>query len=524
MKKVILIVMSLIVMASLILGCVSTTGQAKGGKKGGGDNDPVTVQCSDQADNDGDGACDFEGCNIGRGKNRIRMPADPDCDSAEDDNETSGGLESYCGDQICDVGEECNNCELDCGPCPPICGDGNCDEEEDCNNCEADCLDTGQICCDGVAYTGDCCDGNCTPSPGGELGENLFVSGLRDFDADIDDNKVFWIDVSLSGHENLYMHDLLTGTTKQITDNPSNQEFLFVFENRVYYLDDKGGDDDIYMLDLTTDIESAVLIEPDDQMKVRRSGSNIVYSNLRGGIFLFNLDSGVKTPIAQDLGRQQFDPYIFGDWIVFLVDTTADPDSYSIDNQDVYAYNIVTSQVKPLTETPHIELLYSVYDNMVSFTQTVSTGGSPEIHVYMYDLVDDTEIPASSFDYRSEGPGYFTDGGTKILWKSNWDFSIYAYDIATQEQIPVSNGGTQYVYDYDGSRVVWVSSGDVMMYDFNTQETTTISCNEYNAKSPLIEGDYVIIPYDLLDGAGYEYGLFKYDVVQEQTCLNFVIP
>ena len=40
-------------------------------------------------DNDGDGMCDYDGCSIGRGKNRVNYPADPDCSSAGDDNEAT---------------------------------------------------------------------------------------------------------------------------------------------------------------------------------------------------------------------------------------------------------------------------------------------------------------------------------------------------------------------------------------------------------------------------------------------------
>ncbi len=43
-----------------------------------------------------------------------------------------------CGDHMCDNGETCMTCALDCGTCPG-CGDGTCGEGETCFNCPQDC-------------------------------------------------------------------------------------------------------------------------------------------------------------------------------------------------------------------------------------------------------------------------------------------------------------------------------------------------------------------------------------------------
>ena len=49
---------------------------------------------------------------------------------------------SQCTNGICEDGEDCHNCEQDCGPCEepqPVCSDGDCNGNEDCSNCEQDC-------------------------------------------------------------------------------------------------------------------------------------------------------------------------------------------------------------------------------------------------------------------------------------------------------------------------------------------------------------------------------------------------
>jgi hypothetical protein len=46
-----------------------------------------------------------------------------------------------CGDVVCELGENCSSCAIDCGVCPaPIfCGDGICQASESCSTCTSDC-------------------------------------------------------------------------------------------------------------------------------------------------------------------------------------------------------------------------------------------------------------------------------------------------------------------------------------------------------------------------------------------------
>ncbi|MFH1450709.1 MAG: DUF1554 domain-containing protein, partial [archaeon] len=60
-----------------------------------------------------------------------------------------------CGDGVCDEGESCGTCSMDCGVCAAFCGDGTCDSNETCSNCETDCGSCTETCCvdsDGSDY------------------------------------------------------------------------------------------------------------------------------------------------------------------------------------------------------------------------------------------------------------------------------------------------------------------------------------------------------------------------------------
>lgn len=52
--------------------------------KGVGSNKP---ECSDNIDNDNDGFCDYDGCYLGRGRDRVWLPPDPDCAYNKDESE-----------------------------------------------------------------------------------------------------------------------------------------------------------------------------------------------------------------------------------------------------------------------------------------------------------------------------------------------------------------------------------------------------------------------------------------------------
>lgn len=132
----------LFIVAILVLGIVI----AKPGERG-------LPECKDGSDNDGDGYTDW--------------PDDPGCSSKNDKSELNPEIE--CDDGSDNDGDSNTDYPDDSGCTSPSdddetdCGDEVCEGGEDCDNCVADCLGVGQVCCNGVAYDGDCCDDNdCT--------------------------------------------------------------------------------------------------------------------------------------------------------------------------------------------------------------------------------------------------------------------------------------------------------------------------------------------------------------------------
>lgn len=64
----------------------------------------------------------------------------------------------YCGNYICEAGENLSNCQVDC-QFAVNCGNGICESGETVSNCPSDCYGNG-VCGNGVIESGEQCDGS----------------------------------------------------------------------------------------------------------------------------------------------------------------------------------------------------------------------------------------------------------------------------------------------------------------------------------------------------------------------------
>jgi len=95
----------------------------------------LKTQCNDGIDNDGDGRCDWHGCNI----NGVDLPADPGCRGNITDNDETDT--SFCGNNIKEGLEACDRiadaacpgrCKADC-TCPLNTEGENCKNDNECS-------------------------------------------------------------------------------------------------------------------------------------------------------------------------------------------------------------------------------------------------------------------------------------------------------------------------------------------------------------------------------------------------------
>lgn len=175
----------------------------------------IKYQCNDNIDNDADSLCDYDGCNIGRGKNKVHLSPDPDCTSSMDDSESCtsypevcDGLDNDCDNNIdedlvkqCGVSNvgECQFGSSTCNSGTWSACTGNIDPvTEICDNKDNDCdgnIDEGCNCIDGMNKScgsdiGECALGFQTCTNGdwgaciGEIGPVTEICDNKDNDCD----------------------------------------------------------------------------------------------------------------------------------------------------------------------------------------------------------------------------------------------------------------------------------------------------------------------------------------------------
>ncbi|MBW2997671.1 hypothetical protein KY349_05000 [Candidatus Woesearchaeota archaeon] len=105
----------------------------------------VVPECGSNTDCKDDDACTYDRCYFAQhvnaycGHEPVKTCRDDDnccpkgCNANEDDD-----CESDCGNDICEEGEDIDDCPEDCTQ--PECGNGDCESGEDATSCPADCV------------------------------------------------------------------------------------------------------------------------------------------------------------------------------------------------------------------------------------------------------------------------------------------------------------------------------------------------------------------------------------------------
>ncbi|MCO5382075.1 MAG: PKD domain-containing protein [Methanosarcina barkeri] len=90
-----------------------------------------------------------------------------------------------------------------------------------------------------------------------------------------------WVD-DRNGNADIYMYDLSTSKEKRITTNPSASYSPAIYGDRIAWMDDRNGNWDIYVYDLATRQESHTT-DKSDQYYPDIYGDKIVWTDMRNG-------------------------------------------------------------------------------------------------------------------------------------------------------------------------------------------------------------------------------------------------
>ena len=136
-------------------------------------------------------------------------------------------------------------------------------------------------------------------------------------------------------------------------DNLYSSKNSAISGDYIVWQDDRNGNDDIYMYEISTGTETRITTDPKVQEYPVIHGDYIVWSDRRhdnGDIYLYKISTGTETRITTDTAQQKW-PDIYGDYIVWQDDRHG--------NDDIYMHEISTgTETRITTDLGYLWRLY----------------------------------------------------------------------------------------------------------------------------------------------------------------------
>ncbi len=158
---------------------------------------------------------------------------------------------------------------------------------------------------------------------------------------------------------------VVSAAEHQVTNATVDQVYAAVVDDRILWSDDRTGDYDVYLYNLTEEGERTLSPAGTDQFAtalpagMMMSGERVVWEDNRSGnrdIYLYDLTTGEETQITNGTGHE-INPAIAGDWIVWQDDRNG--------NWDIYLYDIATGVETQITTDENVQMTPAVTESMV---------------------------------------------------------------------------------------------------------------------------------------------------------------
>ncbi len=311
---------------------------------------------------------------------------------------------------------------------------------------------------------------------------------------------------------------LASGTETQITTDPADQTDPAIYGDKIVYEDNRNGNYDIYMYNLSTGTETQITTDLANQNNPAIYGDKIVWEdwrNANGDIYMYDLTTGTETQITTD-SADQVNPAIYGDKIVYT-DTRNG-------NDDIYMYDLTTGTETQITTDPAHQSGPAIYGDKIVWTDARDKVNYTT-DIYMYDLNTGTETQITTDPGNQNNTKIY---GEKIIWMDdrNSNLDIYMYDLSSGTETPVVADPTnQYWPAIYGDKIVYLDdSSYIYMYDLTTGIKTMITTDpNYYPDQPDIYGDKIVWE-DWRDTVNWTSDIYMFTLAQPDTTPPAVIP
>ncbi|WP_229395547.1 PKD domain-containing protein [Methanosarcina sp. DH1] len=275
-------------------------------------------------------------------------------------------------------------------------------------------------------------------------------------------DRIVWQD-DRNGNWDIYMYDLSTKKENRITTSKSNQIDPAIYGNRIVWDDDQNGNRDIYMYDLSTKKENKITTSG-KALKPRIYGNRIVWMDGRNG---GSLDEG----------------------------------NWADGNWDIYMYDLSTCTEYQITTNESTQKYPDIYEDKIVWEDNRSI--DYKFDIFMYNLSTKKETCIYNEICQNDNPKIYGDRVVCMHEDAMAHYFIIAYNISTST--------TQDLGEYDsyscdpaiyGNRIVWTDGRkyvpadsdnyDIYMYDLSTSTETQITTDESSQGSPAIYGDRIV--------------------------------
>jgi beta propeller repeat protein len=304
----------------------------------------------------------------------------------------------------------------------------------------------------------------------------------------------------------------LVGYETRLTSGPSQHTWPALSGDLVAYEDNRNGQTDIYLYNLSTGAEQRLTDEPCEHYWPKISGDRVVWWDNRSGIrnydvFMYNTTTGVETRITSEIHNQE-NAEVSGDRVVYM-------DAWS-GNFDISLYDTLTGSETHITDDPADQWEPQIWGDRIVWMDNRSNPGydpsSQYFDYYTYDLSTLTEVPLTTQGWAWYGGIH----GDRVVW-SQWrpdsgypggyNEQIYLYDFSTGTETRITSDASNHWYPkVYGDRIVWEddrngadSNWDIYFSNVTTgseEQVTTLSSAQWN---PVVWGDRIVYE-DYRDG------------------------